>query len=236
MSKSPPSPPLGSNTPAARTPPDHIPLATIDAGDFRSWLNGTKATQVDGADADVPCGDCNGCCKSFYFIHVTPNDTAALAAIPEELLFAAPGAPPGHLVMGYTDQGHCPMLVEDRCSIYSARPQTCRAYDCRIFSAAGMQPGETDKALVSERTARWEFRYTSAADQATQQAIERAATWLTAEREAQDSLLPKDFVPGNSTQLAVLALQTHHLFAAPDQSSELPRGDFAAAVVAAASL
>ena len=138
---------------------DTIPLQPVDAGDFATWLEGTHSTQLEGKDADVPCGDCNGCCKSFYFIHITPQDSDALRVIPRELLVAAPGLPPGHFVMGYNDQGHCPMLRDDRCSIYMDRPQTCRAYDCRIFTASDMQPGETDKALVSERTARWVFDY-----------------------------------------------------------------------------
>lgn len=213
-----------------------MPLQTVAAGNFSEWLRGTKATQVDGKDADVPCGDCNGCCKSFYFIHVTPDDTAALAAIPEELLFPAPGAPAGHYVMGYNDQGHCPMLVDDRCSIYSARPQTCRAYDCRIFTAANMQPGESDKALVSERTKRWAFSYRSAEEQQQQQAVGRAARWLQAQRDRTDSHLPENFLPSNSTQLAVLALQVHSLFTTDyDPSTPTTSRKFAEAVVSAAA-
>lgn len=211
-----------------------IPVKTIDAGDFSTWLRGTHATQVEGQEADVPCGDCNGCCKSFYFIHVTPEDTAALAAIPEPLLFTAPGLPPGNFVMGYNDQGHCPMLVEDRCSIYDKRPQTCRAYDCRIFSAADMQPGETDKALVSARTEHWAFSYGSEAEQQQQVAIANAARWLNAERNNADSQLPANFLPSNSTQLAVLALQVHQLFDATPPAT-LASKEFAAAIVDAAS-
>lgn len=200
-----------------KTPPPvtrQIPLQAIDAGDFATWLAGTHATQVEGRDADVPCGTCNGCCKSFYFIHVTPDDTRALGAIPNELLFSAPGLPSGHYVMGYDDQGHCPMLRDDRCSIYRDRPQTCRAYDCRIFAAAEMAPGETDKTLVADRTKHWEFSYASNADRAQRESIARAARWLEAQRENSESHLPKDFIPSNSTQLAVLALQLHPLFGA----------------------
>lgn len=235
-----PKPPASSTVSASGTTEgtktNRIELKTIDAGNFTQWLRGTADSQIAGKDAEVPCGDCNGCCKSFYFIHVTPKDTAALAAIPEDLLFPAPGAPAGHFVMGYNDEGHCPMLVDDRCSIYSARPQTCRAYDCRIFTAAGMQPGETDKALVSERTRRWEFSYESSAEQDQQQAVAQAARWLQAEQAKPASQLPADFLPRNSTQLAVLALQLHPLFA-PGQFSAEQRdsADFAAAVVRAAA-
>jgi len=189
-----------------------IPLQTVDAGDFAIWLQGAESTQLEGKEADVPCGDCNGCCKSFYFIHITPNDTDALEVIPRELLVDAPGLPPGHFVMGYNDQGHCPMLRNDRCTIYMNRPQTCRAYDCRIFAASDMQPGETDKALVRERTERWAFEYKNPADKARQQSIVRAARWLTAQRDNPRSYLPANFIPSNSTQLAVLAIELRELF------------------------
>jgi len=213
--------------------PDHIPLTdkSVPAGDFSSWLAGTDATQLQGAEADVPCGDCNGCCKSFYFIHVTPEDTGALAAIPQELLFEAPGAPPGHFVMGYNEYGHCPMLVDDRCSIYDVRPQTCRAYDCRIFTACDMQPGETDKALVSARTARWQFSFASRADQDVQSAIAQAAHWLRREQQNPESSLPENFLPSNSTQLAVLALQIHPLFVQPDTAEKRSDAEFTKAVM-----
>jgi len=182
------------------------------AGDFTQWLQGTHLTQVEGADANVPCGDCNGCCKSFYFIHITPSDTPALAAIPQELLFAAPGLPEGHFVMGYNDQGHCPMLIDDRCSIYFDRPQTCRAYDCRIFSAADMPPGETDKALVAERTQQWEFSFASDTGREQQSAVAAAARWLQQDRSTSQINLPDGFIPSNTTQLAVLALHVYPLF------------------------
>jgi len=120
--------------------------------------------------------------------------------------------PDGHFVMGYNEHGHCPMLQDNRCTIYNARPQTCRAYDCRIFTASDMPPGETDKAPVSERTARWAFDYKTTADRNEQQNIARAAHWLVTERDNPESRLPTQFIPSNSTQLAVLAIELRELF------------------------
>lgn len=74
--------------------------------------------------------------------------------IPADLLFAAPGAPAGHLLMGYDEQGCCPMLVEGRCSIYEHRPLACRQYDCRVFTATGVVP---DKPLIRSQIVRWRF-------------------------------------------------------------------------------
>jgi Fe-S-cluster containining protein len=72
------------------------------------------------------------------FIHISPEETRTIQRIPRELLFPAPGKPKGHVLMGYTDQGYCPMLVAGECSIYEDRPQTCRDYDCRVFAATGI--------------------------------------------------------------------------------------------------
>jgi Fe-S-cluster containining protein len=214
--------------------PIQIPLQSVDAGEFGQWLLGSDATQVNGADADVPCGTCNGCCKSFYFIHITPDDKKALKAIPEPLLFAAPGLPEGHFVMGYNKHGHCPMLIDDRCSIYFERPQTCRAYDCRIFSAAGMEPGETDKALVSERTQHWAFSYASEKNRQQHAAVQTAAAWLRSAQQDTNSKLPEGFIPSNSTQLAVLALQIHSLFATSQEPVDTTTQEFANRAVALA--
>lgn len=225
-----------SSRPSAHssTTAQHIPVRTINAGEFGQWLQASNATQVQGADADVPCGACNGCCKSFYFIHITPADTEALKAIPQALLFSAPGLPKGHFVMGYNEQGHCPMLVDDRCSIYFDRPQTCRAYDCRIFSAAGMPPGETDKALVTQRTEHWAFTYASDTSREQHAAVKAAAVWLRAANNDDNSKLPAGFIPSNSTQLAVLALQIHSLFDIAEIRSDTTTQEFADRVVALA--
>ena len=52
--------------------------------------------------------------------------------------------PKGNMLLGYDENGHCPMLIDDKCSIYEHRPITCRSYDCRIFPAAGIVAGDDD--------------------------------------------------------------------------------------------
>ena len=92
------------------------------------------------------------------FIHIAPDEVDALRHIPRRLLFPAPGAPKGHVVMGYDDEGRCPMLGEHGCTIYDHRPRTCRAFDCRVFAATGVSAGDDDKRHIVERVARWRFR------------------------------------------------------------------------------
>ena len=123
----------------------------LPAGEFSSWLRRTRSALVEESGADVPCGECNACCRSSYFIHIRPEETRTLSRIPKKLLFPAPGLPKGNVLLGYDEHGRCPMLIDDKCSIYEHRPQTCRNYDCRIFSAAGIAAGDDDKALITQR-------------------------------------------------------------------------------------
>jgi Fe-S-cluster containining protein len=155
----------------------------------------------------VPCGDCRGCCTSSYFIHVRPDEKETLAHIPKKLLFAAPGLPKGNLLMGYNERGHCPMFVDNQCSIYAHRPQTCRDYDCRVFPATGLSPGD-EKPLISRQADRWKFAFTSPEDRKHLAAVRAAAKFLRRHAD----LFPEGFVPANPTQQAVLALRIYEVF------------------------
>jgi Fe-S-cluster containining protein len=173
----------------------------LDAGDFASWLAGTRTALWTGADADVPCGDCNGCCKSSYFIHVRPDEAETLARIPRELLFAAPGLPKGNVLMGYNEHGCCPMLLDGACSIYEHRPATCRIYDCRVFTATGVAPTQP---LVLARTERWAFTYASSNDSLLHSTARDVGRFL----QDKTSCFPAGSVPSNPAQLAVLAIKS----------------------------
>jgi hypothetical protein len=129
----------------------------LPAGGFSSWLRRTRSAQTGKGTANVPCGECIACCTSSYFIHIGPGESRTLSRIPKELLFPAPGLPKGHVLLGYDENGCCPMLVDGKCSIYEHRPQTCRGYDCRVFPAAGIEAGDSDKELINLRIRRWKF-------------------------------------------------------------------------------
>ncbi len=142
------------------TDPDASP---IPAGDFTTWLGMIGPAITNGATSDVPCGTCTGCCTSAQFIHIDADEADALAHIPRELVFAAPGRPTGTLLLGYDDNGHCPMLVGGACSIYEHRPRTCRAYDCRVFAATGI---DSDKPAIAATARRWRFSFSDESAQA----------------------------------------------------------------------
>jgi Fe-S-cluster containining protein len=149
--------------------------ATVrDAGEFGSWLAGFRASMQDGRDADVPCDGCTACCRSGKLIPVEADETDALAHIPPESLIPMPGEP-GRRVLEHGADGCCSQLVDDRCTIYAHRPRACRAYDCRIFTAAGLRP---DSPLIAERVEQWRFSYASAAAREDHDGVRMAAVVL----------------------------------------------------------
>jgi hypothetical protein len=169
----------------------------LPAGDFAPWLSAMQAALRGEADADVPCGGCTACCTSAQFVPIGPDETDTLAHIPAELLFPAPRLPRGHVVLGYDERGHCPMLVGGRCSIYEHRPRTCRTYDCRIFAATGLAVDDNDptKAPVAAQVSRWRFTFPTEDDHRHHAAVHAAVTAFRA-------------APGDVTALAVRAIET----------------------------
>jgi uncharacterized protein len=189
------------------------PLA---AGDFSAWLAGMRRALGGGGDgSDVPCGGCTACCRSSQFVHIGPDETDTLAHIPRELLFPAPRLPRGHVVLGYDENGHCPMLGDDGCSIYAHRPRTCRTYDCRVFPAAGVDVDGKDQGPIGRQARRWRFDVPTEGDRARHAAVRAAGRYLV----EQADLLPAGAAPANATQRAVLAVRVHEAFLRHDAAS-----------------
>jgi Fe-S-cluster containining protein len=180
----------------------------LDAGDFSSWLHDVNDAINGQRDAVVPCDGCVACCTSSQFVHIAPDETDTLAHIPTALLFPAPRMPHGHVLMGYDERGHCPMLIDNRCSIYEHRPRTCRTYDCRVFPAAGFEPDDEDKREIAERARRWRFSYSTETGRVAHDSVRAAASFLHDHPEA----LPDDAAPATATQRAVLSVEIHDAF------------------------
>jgi uncharacterized protein len=202
--------------------------ALIDAGEFGAWLLQTMAVLRGTAGADVPCGSCVGCCVSSYFIPVRAQDTAARARIAPELLVHAPGQPPDHHMLGYRADGHCPMLEQGRCTIYDDRPQTCRDYDCRIFTAAGIEAGGADKHVINTRVRAWRFRYRDEGERRAHDALRAAAAFI----RDHGASFPGGRGPTAPTGIAVLALKAHAIFLDPDTAAR-PAAETARAIIEA---
>jgi hypothetical protein len=112
------------------------------------------------------------------------------------------------MVLGYDEHGHCPMLVDDRCSIYDDRPVTCRKFDCRVLSAAGLEPDGPGQDALAEQVRRWRFDVGTQHDLAVRDAVRAALAFLDAH--------PECFEPGrnpvNAVQRSVTALAVYDLF------------------------
>lgn len=156
----------------------------------------------------MPCGECRACCHSSYFIHIKPDDSLTLAHIPKELVFAAPGLPEGHMLLGYDENGRCPMFVENSCSIYQYRPQTCRQYDCRVFPAAGLKMDDEEKLVISQQAQRWKFDFSTEQDLKEYVAVQAAAKFINKYAVH----FPDGFIPHNVTQQAIMAISVYKVF------------------------
>lgn len=189
----------------------------LAAGEYASWLRGMQEALEGDQVSDVPCDGCTACCTSGQFVHIEPDETDTLSHIPAELLFPAPLRPRGHVLLGYDERGHCPMLVDGACSIYEHRPRACRTYDCRIFSATGIAVDDGKDELAA-RVRRWEFTFPSEEDRVRHDAVAAATAFLRAHRN--DPTLPRGAVPVNGAQLAALAVSLHALFVSPQSPDD----------------
>ena len=207
----------------------------MPAGNFSEWLRGTEAALRSGkGGAEVPCGDCTACCRSSLFVHIRPEETQTIQRIPRALLFPAPSLPKGHVLMGYNDQGHCPMLVDNQCSIYEHRPQTCRTYDCRAFAATGIPVDQPTQVDIAHRVQQWVFHYESEESREEQAILQEAAAFLLKNRD----LFPRRSLPTHPGQLPAVAVRIYRLFAgimarARHDTSAMPDAVIAHAIVTA---
>jgi uncharacterized protein len=189
----------------------------LPAGVFSDWVTEMRGALRGEQDAEVPCGTCTACCTASQFVHIGPDEVDTLSHVPADLLFPAPLSPEGHVLLGYDERGHCPMLINEKCSIYAHRPRACRTYDCRVFSAAGVELGGAQYVQIRQRVRRWRFTYTDPADEIRHEAVRAAARYLGEHA---------DLMPGASSSppaaLAVLAFEIHDLFLLFDQPTGQP--------------
>jgi Fe-S-cluster containining protein len=143
---------------------------------------------------------------SSYPIPLRPSDRVAQDQVPEEFVLHA-SMRPGHMLMGFRDDGSCPFLCGRACSIYRDRPQTCRDYDCRIFAAAGRTPAG-ERPTIRERVMAWRFTYPAPDDLLEAAAVRRAADFIDANKDR----FPVEVRVATPVATAVVAVKTYELF------------------------
>jgi uncharacterized protein len=174
---------------------------------FSLWLDQIRQVQKTGKAVDVPCGECTACCTSSYFILIKTHETGTAAKIPGELMFPAPGLPKGNMLLGFDEKGHCPMFADNKCLIYDYRPETCRTYDCRIFTATGLRAGD-DKVRISRQASRWKFSFSENRDLKNFSAVKAAAKFIN----EYAGCFPAGFIPSNTPQQALIAIKIYDVF------------------------
>lgn len=185
------------------------PASGACAGDFLAWLDAILASFSSGQGAVVPCGDCRACCRAGYFIPVRHHEWATLAVIPRGLLVHPPGTSgEGDYLIGTTRRGDCAMLRPQGCPIYARRPQACRNYDCRIFTAAGIPSGHD---AIDRQAGRWRFQYGSDHGWLVHAAVKQAARFVIDHARA----FPGGRVPEQAADIALVALKAHPVFLGP---------------------
>ena len=114
----------------------------------------------------------------------------------------------GHVLLGYDERGHCPMLIDGGCSIYEHRP--AHLSHLRLPGLPGRRGRRptTDKVVDRRAGRRWRFSFPPTTIERTHEAVRDAAVYLRTHR---DELNP-DTVPTNPTHVAVLAVEVHDLF------------------------
>jgi len=198
--------------------PDPCPDAPGDpveyvlaAGAFGVWLAQARGSLRGSGGAEVPCGDCTGCCTSGYSIQLRPTDTQTLAAVPAKWLVESPGFAPGQKTLPPRPDGTCRMLEGGRCTIYAQRPQTCVDYDCRVFAAAGLDAGGPEKAVINRRVRAWRFNYPGDDDRRAHEAVRAAAAFIRRVGDGSAGIR----VPTAPMGIAVLALKVVEVFLDP---------------------
>jgi Fe-S-cluster containining protein len=172
---------------------------------FAAWLRGAVSTLVDDQPAEVPCGECNACCRTFHQIHLRPGEKRARKRLPKEYLSVAPGLPPGYLLLGFTETGACPVLIGGRCTIYEDRPLVCRTYDCRMYAATGVTP---DRGEIAAQVRRWRFSYPAAEDRELHEGVLAAVRFI----RQQPACLPSEAARRQPIRVATLAVAAHEKF------------------------
>lgn len=110
---------------------------------------------------DVPCGECNSCCKGMD-ISLDPNfDDCSLY---KGLVPTGPLDLECDWKLPMDDNRLCGYFVDGKCSIYSKRPHCCKTFDCRLMIFIYREVGHTVwqhtdvswKNLIEETDAHWD--------------------------------------------------------------------------------
>jgi uncharacterized protein len=173
-----------------------------EAGEFSKWLVEIRSSLISDSIMDVPCGKCIGCCVSSKFVRVQAQETMSIKTIPEELLHKTED---GSYNISFQENGHCSMLVDEKCQIYDNRPKSCRQFDCRIYTAAGLLPNRPEEGNIVSRVKDWKFSYDSADSLDCHEAVKETANFI----QQNGKHFPGGRTPSDPSQIALVAIKAY---------------------------
>jgi Putative zinc- or iron-chelating domain len=97
-------------------------------------------------EVETPCNGCTACCRDpKLFVHLGEDEAPHYRAHRQGADWHLDRQP----------SGECVYLIDNRCSIRSNRPRTCREYDCRLH-LLGLPLDFDQKVLIEEGPAYWQ--------------------------------------------------------------------------------
>jgi len=147
------------------------------ASPFSARLEMTKIDIKSDIGVSVHCGSCSACCTSGFYIAVSKNKVKTLDRIAEDLLKTIPRIPELFYI-GFNKKGHCHLLIENHCSIYDFRPDSCRTFECRIYSATGIKLDKDEISPINLPIKEWKFSYPTRNDVLQQERLVKAVSIL----------------------------------------------------------
>ena len=172
---------------------------------------------------------CTACCTSSQFIHIGPDEADTLSRIPAELLFPAPRLPLGHVVplWGPAASGRtAQMLIDNRSMLRPPASAPAAPTMPRSSPPPGSPPASPPAGSLLARPATPAPTPASSPNRRGDglqsprpgrsdrtDAVRAAAAFL----DEHPDLLPDGATPANRTQLAVLAIEIHHVFLRHDE-------------------
>ena len=174
------------------------------AGPFSEWLRPCAPHSPATAAWTWPVATASAAAPrriSSRFAHTRPR---ALERIGADNLRPVPGASNGSHAHGIRRPRSLLHVRERRMLYLPHRPETCRTYDCRVFTAAGMNAGP-DKSVINERIASWRFEYPSPRDHEEHRAVTAAANFI----RQHPIRFPGGHVPSRPSEIAVLAVKSY---------------------------
>jgi hypothetical protein len=125
------------------------------SGSVTTYLRKSTQGYLRDGSANVPCNGCTACCRDpNLFVDVTDEEAKRLKVHQDTNMDQREYKNGVAWVLDRNEKGECVYLIDNRCSIYSERPKSCRQYDCRVH-LLGFPVDPTQTVVNQEGVLQW---------------------------------------------------------------------------------